>query len=81
MKKLLTLLALVGMGAFFAGCGEPTSTPSKPAKPGAAAPGGAAVPGAVSPAPPAEGEKKGDDAAADEEKDKDADNGDEKEQE
>src|ERR1041384_1072157 len=52
MKKLFALVALVGMGAFLAGCGEDPKTP--PAKTPA---GGMTGPGAVQSGPKADGVK------------------------
>src|SRR5690349_5760679 len=63
MKKVFALVALVGMGAFIAGCGEEAKPPVKPP-----AGGGMTGPGAVSPGP-----KAGADADKDKDGDKDAD--------
>ncbi len=54
MKKLLVFVALIGMGAYLAGCGETTP----PAKAPPAAPAGGAMPpaGGVKPGPK-EGDK------------------------
>ncbi len=72
MKKLMMMVALVGMGAFLAGCGAEETKPAT--KPPAAAPG-MTGPGAVHSGP-----KAGDTAKpkedGDKDMDKDADKGD-----
>jgi hypothetical protein len=74
MKKLLTLIALVGMGAFMAGCAEDKPAP---AAGGSKAP--MTGPGSVN-APPASGDKMPEDKTdkADADKDADADKADDK---